>query len=216
MIQLHYAPGNASMTPHLLLEELGVPFELELVDRANDAHKSPAYLKLNPNGLIPVLTDGDLVLYETAAIVLHLVDTHPAAGLAPAAIGSAERAQFYKWLIWLSASLQSQMPIYFYTDRYVAPGNVAGAVEVKAATEARIAALIDQIDALLASHGGPWLMGERFSALDPYAFMLCRWTRSAQRPARTLPHVGPFLQRVLARPATQRVIATEKLSLPWV
>ncbi len=215
MIQLHYFPGNASMTPHLLLEELGVPFELKLVDRANNAHKSPEYLKLNPNGLIPVLVDGDLVLYETAAIVLHLVDTHPAAGLAPA-VGTAERAQFYKWLVWLSASLQSQMPIYFYTDRYVAPGNASGAAEVKAATERRIEGLIDQIDTQLASHGGPWLMGERFSALDPYAFMLCRWTRSAQRPARTLPHVGPFLQRVLARPATQRVIAAEQLSQPWV
>ena len=215
MIQLHYAPGNASMTPHLLLEELGLPFELKLVDRANNAHKSPEYLKLNPNGLIPVLVDGDLVLYETAAIVLHLVDTHPAAGLAPA-LGTAERAHFYKWLVWLAASLQSQMPIYFYTDRYVAPGNTAGAAEVKAATEQRIAALIDQIDAQLASHGGPWLLGERFSALDPYAFMLCRWTRSAGRPARTLPHVGPFLQRVLARPATQRVFATEGLTTPWV
>jgi len=215
MIQLHYFPGNASMTPHVLLEELGVPFELKLVDRARNAHKSAEYLKLNPNGLIPVLVDGDLVLYETAAIVLHLVDTHPAAGLAPAP-GTAERAQFYKWLVWLSASLQSQMPIYFYTDRYVAPGNASGAAEVKAAIEARIAGLIDQIDAQLASQRGPWLLGERFSALDPYAFMLCRWTRGMQRPARSLPHVGPFLQRVLARPATQRVLATEQLSQPWV
>ena len=54
------------------------------------------------------------------------------------------------------------------------------------------------------------------SALDPYAFMLCRWTRMGQRPARALPHVGPYLQRVLARPATQRVIATEKLSQPLI
>ena len=214
-IQLHYFPGNASMTPHLVLEELGVPFELALVDRANNAHKSPGYLKLNPNGLIPVLVDGDLVLYETAAIVLHLVDTHPGAGLAPA-VGTTERAHFYKWLVWLAASLQSQMPLYFYTDRYVAPGNSAGAAEVKAATETRIEGLIDQIDAQLASHGGPWLLGERFSALDPYAFMLCRWTRMAKRPARTLPHVGPFLQRVLARPATQRVLAREGLPQPWV
>jgi glutathione S-transferase len=214
-IQLHYHPGNASMTPHLVLEELGVPFELKLVDRAHNAHKSPEYLKLNPNGLIPVLVDGDLVLYETAAIVLHLADTHPAAGLAPA-LGTAERAQFYKWLVWLAASLQSQMPMYFYTDRYVAPGNAAGAAEVKALTEKRIEGLIDQIDAQLASHGGPWLLGERFSALDPYAFMLCRWTRMGKRPARTLPHVGPFLQRVLARPATQRVITSEKLSQPLV
>lgn len=223
MIQLHYYPGNASMTPHLLLEELGVPFELKLVDRANNAHKSPEYLKLNPNGLIPVLVDGDpstgsgqaLVLYETAAIVLHLVDTHAQAGLAPAP-GTAERAQFYKWLVWLAASLQSQMPMYFYTDRYVAPGNTAGAAEVKAQIEARIGTLIDQIDAHLAAHGGPWMMGERFSALDPYALMLCRWTRGMGRPARTLPHIGPFLERVLERPATQRVIRTEKLLKPWV
>ena len=215
MIQLHYAPGNASMTPHMLLEELGVPFELKQVDRENNAHKSPEYLKMNPNGLIPVLVDGDLVLYETAAIVLHLVDTHAAVGLAPA-VGTAERAQFYKWLVWLCASLQPQFSIYFYTDRYVAPGNASGAAEVKAATEKRIEGLIDQIDTQLASHGGPWLMGERFSALDPYALMLCRWTRNAHRPARTLPHLGPFLQRVLVRPAVRKVFAREALSQPWV
>ena len=69
------------MTPHILLCELGEYFELVLVDRAGNAHKSPAYLRLNPNGLIPVLEDGDLVLYETAAIVLHLADTHPQAAL---------------------------------------------------------------------------------------------------------------------------------------
>src|SRR5207247_1855079 len=68
MIQLYYHPGNASMAPHMLLEELGVPFELLLVDRAKAAHKSAEYLKLNPNGQIPVLVDSDLVLYETAAI----------------------------------------------------------------------------------------------------------------------------------------------------
>ena len=215
MIQLHYAPGNASMTPHFLLEELGVPFELKLVDRANNAHKSPAYLTMNPNGLIPVLVDGDLVLYETAAIVLHLVDTHPQPALAPP-VGTADRAQFYKWLVWLAASLQPQFSIYFYNDRYVAPGNASGAAEVKVAIEKRIEGLIDQIDAQLALHGGPWLMGERFTALDPYALMLCRWTRNARRPARTLPHIGPYLQRMLARPATQKAIATEGLSQPLV
>jgi glutathione S-transferase len=218
MIQLHYFPGNASMTPHLLLEELGVPFELKLVDRANNAHKSPEYLKLNPNGLIPVLIDGvgdgALVLYESAAIVLHLVDTHRSAGLAPD-IGTAERAHFYKWLVWFAASLIPQFQIYFYSERYVAPGNASGAAEVKAAIEKKIEGLVDQIDTQLASHCGPWFMGERFSALDPYAFMLCRWTRAMQRPARTLPHIAPYLQRMLARPAVQKVLATEGLSLPW-
>ena len=215
MITLHYFPGNASFTPHVLLNEIGVPFELALVDRANNAHKSPAYLKLNPNGLIPVLVDGDLVLYETAAIVLHLVDSHPEAGLAPA-VGTTERAQFYKWLVWLASTLQPMMTHYFYSDRMVAPGNAAGAAEVRAAAEARIAGLIDQIEAQLAAHSGPWLLGERYSALDPYAFMLCRWTRGMQRPARTLPHIGPYLQRMLARPAVKKTIATEQLPEPWV
>lgn len=190
MIQRHYHPGNASMTPHIVLEELGVPFELKLVYRARGAHKSAEYLRLNPNGLIPVLVDGDLVLYETAAIVLHLVDAHPAAGLAPA-VGTAERAQFYKWLVWLAASLQAQMPLYFYAERHVADGNADGAAQVKARAEERIAA-------------------------DPYAFMLCRWTRGMRRPARTLAHVGPYLQRVLARLAVQRAIATEQLPPPLV
>jgi glutathione S-transferase len=215
MIQLHYFPSNASMTPHVLLRELGVPFELKYVDRASGAHKSPEYLKLNPNGLIPVLVDGDLVLYETAAIVLHLVDTHLAARPAPA-VGTAERAQFYKWLIWLSSTVQAMMPHYFYSDRMVAPGNAAAALEVKAQAEAKLNAMFDQIDTHLASHGGPWMLGRQFSALDPYAFMLCRWTRGMQRPARTLPHVAPFLERMLARPAVQKVLEVEKLNPPWV
>jgi len=215
MIQLHYFPGNASMTPHLLLRELGLPFELKYVDRAAGEHKSAAYLKLNPNGLIPVLVDGDLVLYETAAILLHLVDTHPGAGLAPA-VGTAARAMFYKWLIWLSSTVQAMMPHYFYSDRMVAPGNAAGALEVKAQAEARLNAMFDQIDAQLASHGGPWLLGERFSALDPYAFMLCRWSRGFTRPARSLPHIAPFLERMLARPAVQKVFEVEQLSPPRV
>ena len=214
MITLHYFPGNASMTPHAVLREIGLPFELALVDRANNAHKTPAYLQLNPNGLIPVLVDDGLVLYETAAILLHLVDTQPQAGLAPPP-GTPARAHFYKWLVWLSASLQSQMTMYFYGGRYVAPGNAAGAAEVKGMAEERIASLVDQIDAQLATSGGPWLLGERFSALDPYAFMLCRWTRGMQRPARTQPQVGPYLDRMQARPAMQQVFAAEGLAAPF-
>lgn len=216
MIQLHYYPSTASMIPHLLLEELGVPFELVLVDRALDAHKAPAYLRLNPNGLLPALTDGDLVLYETAAICLHLCDTHPQAALAPA-LASVQRAHFYKWLVWLTNTLQSTLIAYFYPERWVTAGNTAGAAEVKAQAQSRIGGLLDQLDAELARHGGPWFMGEAFTALDPYVFTLCRWTRNfSSRPARDLPHLGPYLRRMLERPATQRVMVTEQLSAPFV
>jgi glutathione S-transferase len=87
---------------------------------------------------------------------------------------------------------------------------------VKAHAEAKVGAMLDQLDAQLASHGAEWLLGSTYSAVDPYALMLCRWTRGFSRPARSLPHLGPYLQRVLARPAIQRTFATEKLAPPLV
>ena len=216
MIQLHYYPSTASMIPHILLEELGVPYEHVVVDRTAGAHKAPAYLRLNPNGLIPVLTDGDLVLYETAAIALHLCDTHPQAALAPP-LGTTQRAHFYKWLMWLTNTLQSALIIYFYGERWMNEGNAAGAAELKANAQQKIGGMLDQLDAQLASHGGPWFMGAEHSALDAYVFTLCRWTRNfSAAPARERPYLGPYLQRVLARPAVQRVMANEKLAPPFV
>ncbi len=216
MITLYYLPGAASFAVHVVLQETAAPFTLQLVDRANDGHKSPAYLKLNPNGLIPVLVDGDLVLYETAAILLHLADTHPAAGLAPP-LGSAERAQYYKWMLWLSNTMQASLIHYFYPERLVDDGNAAGAAQVKAHAEAKVVACLAQIDTLLTGHGGPWLLGADYSVADALAFMLCRWTRNfASRPARDFPHIGPYLQRMLARPAVQRVFTTEQLPPPLV
>jgi glutathione S-transferase len=215
MIQLHYFPGNASLIPHILLEELGLAFELQYVDRGKSAQKSPAYLKLNPNGLIPVFVDRELVLYETAAICLHLADTNPPAGLAPAP-GSPERAHFYKWLAWMTNTLQAALIVYFYPERWMNAGNAAGAAELKAHAEAKIGAMLDQLDAQLASHGKDWFLGARYSALDPYAFVLCRWTRGFPRPARSLPHLGPYLERMLARPAVRKALATENLAAPFV
>ena len=95
-------------------------------------------------------------------------------------------------------------------------GNAAGTAQVKAHAEAHVGRMLDQLDAQLASHGQAWLLGPGFSAVDPYALMLCRWTRGFARPARSLPHLAPYLQRVLARPAVQRAFATEKLQPPLV
>jgi len=216
MIQLHYYPSTAAMVPHILLEEIGAPYERVLVDRARDKHKEPAYLALNPNGLIPVLTDGDLVLYETAAITLHLCDTHPLSALAPA-VGSARRAHFYKWLAWLTNTLQSTLILYFYPERWMDEGNAAGVAQLKAHAERKVGLLLDQLDGELARHGGPWFLGEDYSALDPYLFTLCRWTRNFKSPpARARAHLGPYLQRMLQRPAVQRALANEQLAPPFV
>ncbi|GAA5179910.1 glutathione S-transferase family protein [Niveibacterium umoris] len=212
MIELHYYPSNASLAPHMLLEEIGAEYALRLVDRAHDAHKSPEYLKLNPNGLIPVLVDGDLVLFESAAICLHLADTHPASALVPP-VGSAERAHFYKWLCWLTNTLQPALIAYFYPQRWAESDDAVA--QVKAHAEQRIGAMLDLLDAEFARHGGDWLLGDRLSAVDFFALMLCRWTRGFARPARSLPHLGPYLARMLARPAVVRAFEQEALPQPW-
>jgi glutathione S-transferase len=214
MIQLHYFPGNASLIAHIVLEELGEKFELLHVDRAAGAHRGSEYLKLNPNGQIPVLVDADLVLYETAAICLHLAETHPQAALAP--VVPVDRAHFHKWLMWLTNTLQATLMLYFYPERWVDQGNAEGAAQLKAHAEAKVGAMLDILDAHLARHGGAWLLGEHYCLTDPYALVLCRWTRGFARPARSLPHLGPYLQRVLARPAVARAFATEKLAAPLV
>lgn len=219
MFQLHYYPSTASMAPHILLRELGAAFELVLVDRAADAHKSAAYLRLNPNGLLPVLQDGELVLYETAAILLHLVDTHPQAGLSPP-LGSPERAQFYKWLMWLTNTLQANLILYFYPDRYVDKDNETAVAQVRFQAQLRIGSMLGQLDQLLAAHSGPWILGSAYSALDPFVFTLARWTRGftgpASQPARDYPHLGPYLRRMLERRAVQQALAAEQLQQPWI
>jgi glutathione S-transferase len=159
------------------------------------------------------------VLYETAAVCLHLADTNPKAGMAPH-LGSPERAHAYKWLAWLTNTLQAALIVYFYPERWVNDGNAAGAAELKRHAEAKIGAMLDQLDAQFAARAGErsgdWFLGARYSVLDPYAFVLCRWTRGFARPARSLPHLKPFLERMLARPAVQRAFATEKLAAPYV
>ena len=219
MIQLHHDPGSASLIPHILLHELALPFDLLQVDRLANSHKSPAYLAMNPNGSIPVLQDGDMVLYETAAICLHLADSHPQAGFSPP-LGSTERAHLYKWLAWLTNTLQATLLHYFYPERMVKPGDAAAAAQVRVQAQTRVGVLLDQVEAQLLRSGGPWWFGQDFGLTDIYAFVLCRWTRNfsgpAAAPARSRPVLAAWLGRVLARPAVQRALAEDGLTAPFV
>jgi glutathione S-transferase len=211
MLTLHYYPGNASLTPHFLLREIGGPFELALVDRDAGAQRSAAYLQLNPNGRIPTLVDGDLVVYETAAIVLHLVDRFPGAELAPA-LGTPERALFYRWVAHLACSVQAPMRLYFYPEQHVE--DPAHAVGVKRTAEKALGELFARIDAQLGE--GPYLLGERYSAVDPYLLMLVRWGRGWGKPPRELPNLARHAERVLARAAIRATFEAEGLAAPLI
>lgn len=206
MYRLHYYPANASAAPHMLLEEIGADYALALVDRATNAQKSAAYLKINPNGRIPALQDGGMVLFEAAAIVLHLVDRHPEAGLAPP-VGTPERAAFYQWLIFLTNSLQEELMIYQYPER-LAGDDIAAAAIVRLGAEGRASGFLDVVERHLAA-GGPFFLGAEASAADLYLVMLARWARPMTTPPRARPHVARLLDAVTARPAVRRAYAQE-------
>jgi glutathione S-transferase len=209
MYQLHYYPANANAAPHMLLEEIGVNYDLVLVDRTNNAQKSREYLEINPNGRIPTLVDGKLFVSEAAAIVLHLVDQHADAGLAPE-VGTPERAKFYQWLTFLTNSLQEELMIWQYPDRLA--GTDASAAEiVKRGAEARASTFLDVIEDHLGAKG-PLFLGNRLSAIDFYLVMLSRWARPMARPPRSRPNIAKLLDRVTALPSVRRAYEREGIT----
>ncbi|BBK32912.1 glutathione S-transferase [Stella humosa] len=209
MYRLYNSPGTAGMAPHILLRELAVPHEMVFVDRDAGAHKTPEYLALNPLGRLPTLVDGDLVLFEAAAICLYLADRHPEARLAPP-VGHPDRARLYQWLMFLTNTIQADLMIWFYPERVADDSHQS---EARVRIEERLAAMFAPLDAALA--GREWLVGEHFSIGDAFLFMLARWSRNLPRKARDMPNLGPYLARIASRPAVREMFAVEGLSAPY-
>jgi glutathione S-transferase len=200
------------MAPHMLLREIGAPFELVIVDITRAEQQTEAFRRLNPLARIPVLEADGLVLYESAAICLHLADRHPEAGLAPVP-GTPARALLYRWLMYLTNTLQAHMLAYYYPERFGT--SEAGAAEVKAAAEHRVAEDLDYVAAEIARGAGPWLCGSAFTVADAYLLMLCSWTLPMARPARRIASLASLLDRVAGRPAVRAALDAEALPQPW-
>src|SRR5579871_4177267 len=111
---LYWRPGTASMAPHAALAEIGVDFRLVEIGR-DEAQEDESYRALNPLGVVPTLLDEErgLVLTESAAILLYLGDRFPDARLAP-----AERGDYYRWVVFLTNTVQTAMLRFFYPERY--------------------------------------------------------------------------------------------------
>lgn len=165
---LHYAPDNASLIIRLALEHRGLAYDTVLVDRRVAAQRAPAYLALNPNGLIPVLETPQGPVFETGAILLWLADTHGGLGPAP---DDPDRAAFLKWLFFAANTIHPSLRMLFYPDRYIAPDH-------STALRAGLQAHLDQSYATLeqvATKNPSFLGGTRASVLDFYAVALLRW-----------------------------------------
>lgn len=189
MYQLYYFPNNASLAPHFLLHHLQCDYELLLVDRKNNGHKSAEYLKLNPAGRIPTLIDNGKPIFESSAICIHLCEQHPESGLMPA-LGDAKRADFFQWISYLNNTLQAELLVRHYPHRHTT--DEAAIPSVVAAQDERIGDALKIIDEQLAKHD--YLLGDTLSACDYFLFMLCRWALPCAQSPRDFPHLSQHLK----------------------
>ncbi len=210
MMRLHYIPGSAAMAPHAALAEAGAEYALVRLEEVEPGQRPAEYRELNPWGQVPTLEDGDLVLTEAAAIMLHIADRFPASGLAPA-IGTRDRSEVYRWLAYLSTEVQQAYMRWFYPWRFTTDDAEAKAA-VRAAAEANVRRHIAWADGQLSDRR--WLVGDARTAADIYLFMLTRWGRLQQPPAWSSPNLGRHFSLVLERPGVRRMMVEEGLDWP--
>ena len=170
MLTLYGATGAGSVAPQALLNHLKVPFELRLIDFDANEDKSVAFRAINPRGQIPVLVlEDNSVLTESLAIMLHIADCHPSAGLIPAT-GTAERAQVYRWMSFVSTNVYEGLLRLLYPDMYTTNSDVSSVVE---SADQYLYSAFDIINRALSR--GPCLIGDRTSITDIYLAMLLTW-----------------------------------------
>jgi glutathione S-transferase len=209
MYRLYYSPGLASLAPHFVLREIGVEFELVAVERSIGQHKSPEYLALNPNGRIPTFTDGAFVLFESAAICLHLADKHPEAGLV-AKTGTDRRGHTYQWLTFLTNTLQADLWQYYRPEFYV---DQQRRDEFRTIMEQHVARHLAILDDYLERN--LYLAGDEISIADFYLLMLGRWSRNISRPTRMYLNLSRLMERICNRASVRTAFEVEKISAPY-
>ena len=200
--KLFYAHMSAAMGIRVILEEIGTPYELIQTTIAMDEPRPPEQLKLNPNGWVPVLVWGEKATYECAAITVFLCDRHPEAQLAPAA-DDAERGRYLQTLVYFSNSVQNAFQLSYYPDRFAdTPADEPSAQRRgNRRLQETWKVINDQIG------DDRWVLGERFSAVDIYLFMLTTWLNtSLGHPAvDEFPNVKRIADAVLPRKSVQLV-----------
>lgn len=208
MYQLYYYPNNASLAPHFLLHHMGLKYELLLVDRESNFHKSTEYLKLNPSGRIPTLVENGNALFESPAICIHLCEQHPEHELIPV-LGSKERPLFFQWLTYLNNTLQAELMIYYYPHRHT--NDDASIINVLAAQNDRISEVLAVIDTQLA--GNQFLLGRGISACDFFLFMLAEWSLPVDKSPLHFPHLASYLKRLSSHATIKAVCEIEGINI---
>lgn len=198
-MKLYYNKYTRAARPRWMLEELGVPYELVTLDLARGEHKTPEYLAIHPLGKLPALQDGDLTLFESAAICLYLADKYPEQGLAPAP-GTPERGAYYQWVFYAMTQLEPPLGEHFVEIR-----KPEG--ERDAARMAHARAHFDAAARVLENHltGRDYVVGETFTTADLILGSVIGWAR-AMKLVDDHPGLLGYAARLRERPAAQRSV----------
>jgi glutathione S-transferase len=199
-VKLYYMPGACSLSPHIVLRELGLPFQLEKVDtKAGKTEKGADYRAVNPKGYVPTLQlDDGSVLTEGPAIVQYLADRKPEAKLAPPN-GTMERYRLQEWLSYITSEIHKGLGALFNPDM---------PADFRAAWKAAQGAKLDYLSQQL--QGKRYLTGEQFTVADAYLFVCLSWTKWIDIDLGKWPVLTQYLAGIAARPAVQAALAAEK------
>jgi glutathione S-transferase len=198
-MKLYFAPEACSLSPHIVLEELGLPFTLVKVDtKTKKTAGGRDFLAVNPKGYVPVLElDNGERLTEGPAIVQYLADLKPGAKLAPAN-GTFERTRLQEWLNFISTEIHKS-----YSPMFNAALPEAAKAIFKDKLIQRytfVAATLDKQD---------YLLGNRFTVADAYLFVVTRWAKHFDIDVDRWPALASFMERVAARASAITALQTE-------
>jgi glutathione S-transferase len=201
MTKLYYSPGACSLSPHIVLREAGLPFQLVMAStKTKKLADGSDFLAINPKGQVPLLElDDGQRLSEGPAIVQYIADQTPASGLIPPA-GTMARYRVLEWLNYITSELHKGFTPLF------TPGTHE---ETKASGRQKLNERLAWVDGQLA--GKDWLVGEHFTVADAYLFTVAGWGKYVGVDIAPLANLTAFMGRVATRPAVQEALKAEGL-----
>jgi len=207
MFKLYYSPGACSLAPHIVLEEIGEPFDIELVSSMDGSTSTAEYLKINPKGRVPVLDIGESVITEVSAILTYLALTYPQSDLLENTPTGLARA--IEWMNWLTGIHSSVIAQNWRVERF--SNNPSAHKDIQVKGMENLIEVCGQIDTKLRNL--KWAVGEKYTIVDPYLLVFFRWGNRLGIDMKEYLHWTKHAKLVEQRKAVQSVLKVENISI---
>ena len=200
-MRLYYSPNSCALASHIILEEIGADYSLELVDFTKNEQKKPDYLKVNPKARVPALQTKDGIITETPAILLFLAQCFPSQNVAPLD-QSFRLAQAQEFNSYLCSTVHVAHAHLGRGSRW--SDDEAAIVSMTKKVPENVGNCFQLIDEKMIK--GPWVLGEHFSICDAYLYTLTRWLERDGVERQQLPKVNTHFLKMEERPSIQSII----------